>query len=90
MTTAAAAAPAKRQPMPFADRVRLHPRTGDTFKATAKNGAAFFFEVEWIGMPWVMYRKWTQPGSRPGIGYKIRLGAWRDNLAKAKIEEVKP
>lgn len=89
MTTAAATAPAKRPPMPFADRVRLHPRAGDGFKATRLN-VSFCFLVEFTAEPWVMYRKWAASGSPPGIGYKIRLGAWRDNLAKAEIEKVEP
>ena len=34
MTTATAQAPAaKRKPMPFDERVRLHPRAGDLFTA---------------------------------------------------------
>ena len=89
MTTATAQAPdAKRKPLPFADRVRLHPRAGDLFKATAI-GESFWIEVELVAVPWVFYRKWS-PASPLRKAGKVKLGAWRENLAQAKIQKVKP
>ena len=88
MTTATAAAPAKRPPMPFADRVRLHPRAGDVF--TVKGHYELLkFEVFFVCSPWVFYCK-SSP-SHPALqNCKVRLGAWRDNLSTAEIEKVEP
>lgn len=86
MTTATA--PAARPPaLPFAERVRLHPRAGDLFRAATRFGGAIFFEVEFVSSPWVFYHKWS-PDHPVRQNCKVRLGAWRDNLAKAEIEKV--
>lgn len=87
MTTATAPAPAKRPPMPFADRVRLHPRAGDLFRAATRFGGVLFIEVEFVSSPWVFYRKWS-PEHPVRQACKVQLGAWRANLAKAEIEKV--
>jgi hypothetical protein len=77
----------KRKPIKFADRVRFSPRAGDLFKTTA-HGESFWFEVEFISGPWVMYKKWS-PRDPVKKCAKVQLGAWRDNLSRAQIEEIK-
>lgn len=88
MTTATAQAPAaKRKPMPFDERVRLHPRAGDLFTADG-HYEKIWFEVDFVSSPWVFYSKWS-PDHPVRQKCKVKLGAWRDNLAKAAIQEVK-
>ena len=66
----------------------MHPRAGDLFKAVG-HYETLWFEVEFVNSPWVFYRKWS-PDHPVRQNCKVKLGAWRDNLAKAQIEEVKP
>jgi hypothetical protein len=86
MTTATAPAKSERKPMPFADRVRLHPRAGDVFTAEACN-VRFRFEVDFIASPWVFYKK-SIPGDVRCSKLKVRLGSWRVCLERAKIKQV--
>jgi hypothetical protein len=86
MTTATAPAKSERKPMPFADRVRLHPRAGDVFTAEACN-VRFRFEVDFIASPWVFYKK-SIPGDVRCSKLKVRLDSWRVCLERAKIKQV--
>lgn len=88
MTTTTAPAKSKRKPLPFADRVRLHPRAGDVFTAEACN-VRFRFEVDFLSGPWVFYKK-TIPGDVRSSKLKVRLSYWRVCLDKSKIKQVKP
>jgi hypothetical protein len=89
MTTTTAPAPAdvKRPRMPFAERVRLHPHSGDRFTAAGRF-TTFCFEVEFLSNPWVFYKKWPEGCPARTEPFKVHLGKWRANLATAEIKEM--
>ena len=86
MTAATAPSKQKTKPMPFAERVRMHPRAGDVFTAEAFN-VRFQFEVDFINDGWIFYKK-TIPGDVRSSKLKVRIDNWRVCLANAKIKKV--
>lgn len=80
---------AKKTLLPFSERVRLHPHSGDLFRVETRFGEVYMFEVEFVSSPWVFYQKWN---SRDPVkkNCKVQLGAWRSNLSGARIERTTP
>ena len=79
----------RRRPIPFAERVRFSPHSGDLFRVVLASGDAWFFEVDMISGPWVMYRKWNSQNPLRAAG-KTTFAKWRDFFRTAHIEKVKP